>query len=98
MSDASLSMSSDSTNKKVKRPDRPVYKPGMFTKRTLSTVNPISESSEKQKNSKENSNDVSRNDYIDGVNSNGNQKSFKEKSEKVCKIFLFYYNYIFFFF
>ncbi|CEF66352.1 Telomerase-binding protein EST1A [Strongyloides ratti] len=82
MSDASLSMSSDSTNKKVKRPDRPVYKPGMFTKRTLSTVNPISESSEKQKNSKENSNDVSRNDYIDGVNSNGNQKSFKEKSEK----------------
>uniref|UniRef100_A0A0K0F6V3 Telomerase-binding protein EST1A (inferred by orthology to a human protein) n=1 Tax=Strongyloides venezuelensis TaxID=75913 RepID=A0A0K0F6V3_STRVS len=83
MSDASISLPVDSTNKKVKRPDRPVYKPGMFTKRTLTTINPISESPEKQKNAKENTSDVSKNDYIDGASNNyGSQKFFREKSEK----------------
>uniref|UniRef100_A0A0K0ECQ7 PINc domain-containing protein n=1 Tax=Strongyloides stercoralis TaxID=6248 RepID=A0A0K0ECQ7_STRER len=84
MSDASLSISSDSTSKKIKRPDRPVYKPGMFTKRTLTTINPILESPEKQKNSKRDSDDVSKNDYVDGAlnSSNGNQKFSREKNEK----------------
>lgn len=92
MSDAPISLPVDSTNKKVKRPDRPVYKPGMFTKRTLTTINPISESPEKQKNAKENTSDVSKSDYIDGASNNyGSQKFFREKSEKVC---IYYINLI----
>uniref|UniRef100_A0A0N4ZV09 PINc domain-containing protein n=1 Tax=Parastrongyloides trichosuri TaxID=131310 RepID=A0A0N4ZV09_PARTI len=53
MSDAFSTLSSDSTNKKTKRPERAVYKPGMFTKRTLTVINPISESPESQKKSNE---------------------------------------------